>query len=253
MSVAATLERVLERFPAEIRSGQLMQVARLAFEVSLVADRVPKGGRVCDIGGGWGSFALGCAALGYRTTLVDDFLDQGFAEGTSAAMRALYAEYGLEVVARDVVRQGLDFAEGSLDAVTLFDTIEHWHGSPKRALHDAVRALRPGGLMVIATPNCVNLRKRLTVPFGRGKWSSFSDWYEPSVFRGHVREPDVDDLRVIAGDLGLRDVQVIGRNWNGHYSASRLTRALTAAFDPLIRLKPSFCSDLYLIGHSAPA
>lgn len=254
MSVAASIQGVLERLPAEIRPGQLMQIVRLTFEVSLVADRVPKGGRVCDVGGGWGSFALGCAASGFKTTLVDDFRDRGFFDAaTMSAMRALYEEYGVEVVARDVVHEGLDFPEHSLDAVTLFDTIEHWHGSPKRALHDAMRALRPGGLLIIATPNCVNLRKRLTVPLGRGKWSLFSEWYEPEVFRGHVREPDVEDLRSIAKDLGLRDVQVIGRNWNGHYSASGLTRALTAAFDPLIRLKASFCSDLYLLGHSAPA
>ena len=74
------------------------------------------------------------------------------------------------------------------------------------------------GLFVLGVPNRVNLRKRVFVPFGYGKWSSMKDWYESPVFRGHVREPDVDDLRYIARDLHLRDWQVFGRNWLGYSS-----------------------------------
>ena len=50
---------------------------------------------------------------------------------------------------------------------------------------------------MVGVPNCVNLRKRLTVPLGRGKWSPMADWYEQPSFRGHVREPDAlrDRLR----------------------------------------------------------
>ena len=114
----------------------------------------------------------------------------------------------------------------------------------------AMCALRPGGRLVIATPNCVNLRKRITVPLGRGKWSALEEWYDHELFRGHVREPDVDDLRFIAGDIGLQDFRIVGRNWNGYYSGSGLIRALTGVFDPLLRLKPSLCSDLYLIGNA---
>ena len=49
-------------------------------------------------------------------------------------------------------------------------------------------------------------------------------WYEPELFRGHVREPDVDDLRYIARDMGLEDVvvakgaEVVGRfNCRGRF------------------------------------
>jgi SAM-dependent methyltransferase len=45
--------------------------------------------------------------------------------------------------------------------------MEHWHRSPKALFHEALTWLRPGGLLVIGVPNCVNLRKRLTVPLGR--------------------------------------------------------------------------------------
>jgi SAM-dependent methyltransferase len=249
MDFAAILNSVVDQYPASIGPGQRTQIGRMSYEMSLFVPYVSSGGRVCDLGGGWGTIALGCAAAGLKAVLVDDYRERGFFEvETMAAMRALYEKYGVEVVSRDLVTEGLGFPAGSLDAVTCFDSIEHWHGSPKKALHDALRALCPGGRFVVATPNCVNLRKRITVPLGRGKWSSLSEWYEHELFRGHVREPDVDDLRFIASDLGLKDVRIEGRNWNGYYSGRRLVRALTRVFDLVLRLKPSLCSDLYLTG-----
>jgi hypothetical protein len=101
---------------------------------------------------------------------------------------------------------------------------------------------------MIGVPNCVNLRKRLTVPFGHGKWSSMASWYDEPEFTSHVREPDVDDLAVIARDLGLEQFRIVGRNWSGHASSSRVIRAAARLSDHLLRLRPSLCSDLYLIG-----
>jgi hypothetical protein len=76
-----------------------------------------------------------------------------------------------------------------------------------------------------------------------------TDWYESEVFRGHVREPDVDDLRYIARDLRLTDVRVIGRNWLGFETRRAWVRAITAIVNRALILAPSLCSDIYLIGH----
>ena len=126
--------------------------------------------------------------------------------------------------------------------------MEHWHHSPKALFGHLMRALRPGGLFFLGVPNCVNLRKRITVPLGRGKWSTMADWYEPPRFRGHVREPDIDDLRYIARDLGLREVRIIGRNWLGYQSRRRWARALVSIVDRPLQQRPSLCSDIYLLG-----
>lgn len=248
-TLRSTLSAIVKQYPPGPGTGAADAARSLSFEVYLVASQVGQGARVCDIGGGWGTFALGCAAWGMASVLVDDFRDQGFLdEERMAPMRRLYAKYGVEVITRDVVSRPLDGPEQSFDAITIFDAIEHWHHSPRRLLHSIVRALKLGGLFVMATPNCVNLRKRITVPLGRGKWSAMSDWYERDVFRGHVREPNVEDLLYIARDMGLVQVAILGRNWAGHGSPSRIVRRLTACLDPVLRLKPSLCSDLYLLG-----
>jgi SAM-dependent methyltransferase len=246
---------IVRRYPPSLRDGQASLARRFAFEIDLTFARAgTPSPRVCDVGGGWGTFALGCAARGARVTLVDDYGDSGFNnEEDLAAIQGLLREFGVESVARDVVRDGLGFAEGSFDAVTSFESLEHWHHSPKRALRSMLAALAPGGALIVSAPNCSNLRKRLTAPLGRGKWSSMHDWYEQDVFRGHVREPDVDDLRYIARDLGLQQVEVLGRNWMGYYNDSTLVRRLTPLADRLLQLRPSLCANLYLVGRKPGA
>jgi SAM-dependent methyltransferase len=204
-----------------------------------------------DVGGGIGMFSLACRAVGFRrVVLVDDFADP-INEEVGEEMLELHRSYGVEVEKRDVLAEGLSGLGSGFDAITFFDTIEHWHHSPKRVLHQAVKLLNPGGWIVIGVPNCVNLRKRITVPLGMGKWSQMADWYERERFRGLVREPDVDDLRYIANDLGLKSARIEGRNWAGHSSPSRVVRLATRLLDRFLRLRPSLCSDLYLMGQKA--
>ena len=97
-------------------------------------------------------------------------------------------------------------------------------------------------------PNCVNLRKRITVPFGFGKWSSMSSWYEQEKFRGHVREPDVSDLIYMANDIKLTNIKIYGRNWLGLTSNNKFIRVLSRMIDPILKFFPSLCSDLYMVG-----
>jgi SAM-dependent methyltransferase len=232
---------------------QAGQLERFVFNIRIVAELLGPSGTICDIGGGWGTFSIGCAALGYRSILIDDFGDVGFLDAVRLSeINAVHRRAGVEVMSRDVVSQGIDLPSGSLDAITCFDAIEHFHHSPKRLLHSAMDALRPGGALVISTPNCANLRKRVAAAAGRVKWTSMHDWYEQERFRSHVREPDVEDLRYIGRDIGLAAASVLGRNWSGKDSSYALVRWLTAAADPLLRLRPSLCANIYLVGRKQP-
>jgi SAM-dependent methyltransferase len=162
-----------------------------------------------------------------------------------AGVLSLHRELGVSVESEDVLN-GFTLPHGRFDAITCFDSMEHWHKSPKKLFHGLKESLRPGGWFILGVPNCVNLRKRITVPFGVGKWSQMKYWYDAEVFRGHVREPDVDDLRYIAADMGLKEVQVLGRNWLG-FSSSR-KRMIMPVVDALLKPWPALCANIYLIG-----
>jgi 2-polyprenyl-3-methyl-5-hydroxy-6-metoxy-1,4-benzoquinol methylase len=245
--IVTALEEIARKYPADQVAAQLSDVSRMAFNIEILAPHLPPKACICDVGGGIGIFTPGCAALEMRATLIDDFRDpvnETYGEKSLDLLRSL----GVTVVQRDVVAEGFDYPADSFDAVTCFESLEHWHGSPKRALHAMVQSLKSGGVLAISGPNCVNLRKRITVPLGRGKWSSLDSWYNSPVFRGHVREPDVDDLRSIAFDLGLRNVKIVGRNWVGYSSPKRLIRLATSVFDRGLRALPSLCANIYMIG-----
>lgn len=229
---------------------QLQDIPRIAYNIALsMPARKPVAQAViCDVGGGIGLFSVGCAAVGFgKVILLDDFGDQ-INQAVGNSFFDLHRRYGVQVVSRDVVGQGVKDMAVAFDVVTSFDSMEHWHRSPKNLFHELISMINPGGRFVLAGPNCVNLRKRLTVPLGRGKWSAMKDWYEPAIFRGHVREPDVQDLRYIANDLKLEHPRVLGQNWLGHQSNHRLVRLVTGLLDPFMRLRPSLCSDIYLVG-----
>jgi SAM-dependent methyltransferase len=262
-SIEATLLDLAHRFPAALVNDQIRDVPRVAFQIGLVARRVGFDVSLCDIGSGVGLFPAACARLGMRVTMIDDFAHP-FGEGDGAepnldapdsvnyrlAETALHLHHslGVDIQRKDPLNDKLGFESESLHVVTTFDSMEHWHRSPKQLFAEVRDALRPGGLFVLGVPNAVNLRKRITIPFGYGKWSQMAHWYEPERFRGHVREPDVDDLRYIARDMRLDDVEILGCNWAGYLSGNRWVRSATVLTDRLLRLRPSLCSDLYLIG-----
>jgi SAM-dependent methyltransferase len=245
--IAQALWEVASKYPADLSEAQLRDVRRIAFHVSRILLRKGAGARVCDLGGGVGMFSLGCVLAGMEATLVDDFSDpvnDAFGED----VLELHRNLGVRIVSRDVIEQGIDFPPDSFEAVTTFDSMEHWHHSPKALFSQVMDCLVPGGLFVLGAPNNVNLRKRMTVPFGVGSWSSMEYWYEEERFRGHVREPNVSDLLYIASDMGLEGVSIFGRNWLGLNSRFGLVRALTPLGDRILRRLPSLCSDIYIAG-----
>ena len=215
-------------------------------QLHLAAPLLPPSGDVLDVGGGFAAFAPALALAGHRVTIMDSYVTPS-AKAYPWADQPMFAASGVRIV--EVDASGPDFAPGvgHYDLVTCIDSIEHWHRSPRRSLHAMMTALSPGGGLMIGVPNCVNMRKRLTVPFGHGKWSPMASWYDEPEFTSHVREPDVDDLEVIARDLGLEDFRIVGRNWSGHSSPSRATRLAARLMDRMLQLRPSLCSDLYLI------
>ena len=255
MNLYDALISVATQYPKDMVDGQVRDIARISFNISVALDAAKRKQHseleICDLGGGIGLFSVGCAAYGMkRTVLVDDF-DDSINHKVGTSILDLHRRLGVEVISRDVVEKGICDIDGNFDIITTFDSMEHWHHSPKRLFHEVIGKLNQGGVFVLGIPNCVNMRKRITVPLGIGKWSGMQDWYEADKFRGHVREPDVSDLIYIARDMGLIDIKIYGRNWLGYYSANPAIRFATKIMDYPLRLRPSLCSDIYLVGRKA--
>ena len=98
------------------------------------------GARLLDIGCGNGSFLWQMRSLGWEVCGVEP--DPKSAEPARAA--------GLEVRAELLPQQ--PWPEGHFDAITMFHVVEHLY-DPVHTLIDCCKLLKPGGQLVIATPN----------------------------------------------------------------------------------------------------
>jgi SAM-dependent methyltransferase len=247
LSLERLLTEIAHEYPPQLIPAQVADVRRIGFALGLIAHRPAEPIAVCDIGGGVGMFSVACAALGWRSILVDDFGDGVNREYGDNALGP-HQRHGVQVIHQDVLEKELPFAQNSLDVVTCLDAMEHFHRSPKALFRSLVDILKPGGAFILSAPNCVNLRKRITVPLGHGKWTPMGEWYEAEQFRSHVREPDVADLRYIARDLGLANVRILGRNWFAYRSSKAVIRTLARLSDRFLQLRPTLCANLYLVG-----
>jgi SAM-dependent methyltransferase len=118
---------------------RLEKAARQVRELAAHAGVV--GGRVLDVGSGYGFFRRALADAGYQHAGI---------EISTHARRVAHELFGMESF--DVGLHGVQALGERFDAVTLFDLIEHVP-DPVTLLRDVRSVLAPGGVAAIKTPN----------------------------------------------------------------------------------------------------
>jgi len=112
-------------------------------------------GHLLDVGCGSGDWILGMQGLGWRVVGVD--LDESAVK--VARSRGLTVHCGMLAAQR--------FQTSTFDAVTLNHVIEHVP-DPVQTLRECFRILKPGGTLVLFTPNATSLGHRIYQEYWRG-------------------------------------------------------------------------------------
>lgn len=124
-------------------------------ELAPVARRfAPAGGRALEVGCGYGRNLVALAAVpGLRVTGCDVML--GELRRARERVAALPAEARGRVAIAQQEADRLPFKDGAFDLVVLWQVLEHVYGvaAKRRLIDECVRVLRPGGHVLIETPN----------------------------------------------------------------------------------------------------
>jgi 2-polyprenyl-3-methyl-5-hydroxy-6-metoxy-1,4-benzoquinol methylase len=131
----------------------------------------------------------------------------------------------------DLDRGPVPLADGQADAVAAVETIEHLE-NPRALVRELARVVRPGGWVVVTTPNQLSVLSLLTL-VTKQRFSAFQDHSYPA-HRTALLEVD---LRRIFAECGLEQVEV------GYTCSGRIP--LTAWHYPraISRLWPRGLSD----------
>jgi 2-polyprenyl-3-methyl-5-hydroxy-6-metoxy-1,4-benzoquinol methylase len=216
--------------------------------LQLITESVAPGARVLDIGAAQGNFSLQLAESGFDVTWND--------------LRAELADY----VRLKYERGLLQFAVGNafeldfpqpFDAVLITEIIEHV-AHPDEFLAKVAGLLRPGGFIVMTTPNGAYFRN--TLP-------RFSDCPDPSVYEavqfkpdsdGHIFLLHTDELRQLAASAGLHvdKLQLFTNSLtNGHmklgHALGLLPRGLVAGIERLTQGLPTALGSRLLVQMAA--
>ncbi len=213
----------------------------------------PAGGRLLDVGCGAMNKTAVFARLGFACAACDDFSDPWHREGQNLErLRDFAARAGIELHVLQERGAELPWPQESFDVVTLLEIVEHLHESPRSLLEWAGRTLKPGGLLLVTTPNGVNLRKRLWVLTGRSNYPPLGEFYRAQGrWRGHVREYTRAELETLLRWSGFEIVA--SRMFNGMLERRVGSGLLRAGFNALTRLLPNLADTICVAARKPPA
>jgi 2-polyprenyl-3-methyl-5-hydroxy-6-metoxy-1,4-benzoquinol methylase len=179
------------------------------------------GTNLLDIGCAQGFFLFSASRAGYTA--------KGIEMSQDAAEYAI-REFGLDVEAKPF--EELRFAENRFDVVTLWQVLEHVP-YPLMILKEVHRILKPGGLLVVSTPNIEGIPAKIL----RERW-----W---DIKRLHINQFTTETLMDILQNSDFKNISSV--SYRGFVSLSILLTMMLKYIDAYEQLKALF-SPNYILG-----
>jgi methionine biosynthesis protein MetW len=124
-------------------------------------------------------------------------------EGSQSAVEAANKK-GLNVTRVDLER-AWDYAEKNFDIIYIGEVIEHIVDTD-HLINEVHRRLKPGGKLIITTPNLASFAKRVLLFFGKNPYQEASFTF-PERAAGHLREYTADLLQQFIENKGFTHSQ----------------------------------------------
>lgn len=185
---------------------------RLAADLHIVREHAEDNARLLEYGAVPLLMTAALQALDYNVHAVD-IQPERFAKTIDSL--------GLEVRRCDVETESVPYEDATFDVVLFNETFEHLRINPIFTLREVHRVLKPGGRLLLSTPNLRSfrgLRNLILHNRGHAVSAGIYEQYEKLEtlgHMGHVREYTTRDVADFLQRIGLRVEKVIYRGGHG--------------------------------------
>ncbi len=154
------------------------------------------GARVLDIGITPGHMAMVLRRFGCEVFGITDHEGQAQGRyGQDSDLTGRWAREKITVRCALVDKEPLPFPDSCFDGVLFTEVLEHLLYDPKMLVHEIHRVLKPGGGVVVSTPNVVRIENRLKALLGRNTYPRVEDfYYAADLYKRHNREYTLREL-----------------------------------------------------------
>ncbi|MDQ8045792.1 MAG: class I SAM-dependent methyltransferase [Solirubrobacteraceae bacterium] len=197
-----TVDDVLDFFAGDagrevLNSYVLMQSPRYLRLLELLAQETPIGTleapRIADLGAGLQTELVAARYPGGKITSVG-FTDHAQAQYDGHIEFDLNAAYDKKV---------WPVVDDKFDIVVFCEVIEHLYTTPIAVLGWIRSIIKPGGQLVIQTPNAQAVTRRIRSVVGKPLYGGITNFGEPGMNPGHFREYTPNELRKMGTDTGF--------------------------------------------------
>lgn len=164
------------------------------------------GKKILDVGCGLGILTQALRNLGAEAEGADKHI---LVEWGLQGIEAAWQKVGLKITVGDFF--AMDFA-GGYDAAVSENMLEHLPYTQKDFFHKIRAALRPGGMLVLSTPNLASFLKRARMLFGKSPYWDLEDFFLRRQPFGHFREFTAEELKKMTELSGFEILDVCARN-----------------------------------------
>lgn len=192
---------------ARSQSRHDKNTARRLGSIAAALERAPASIRLLDVGCSSGAFLLTARQLGFQVEGVEPSADA--AQTARAAGLTVFTGY----------LEQAKFPDAAFDAVTLIEIVEHLRDA-SALLRECARILKPGGVILVTTPNAHSWTARAM----GARWAGFS----LNEMGGHISFFNPRSMRILAARSGLEIHRIETRNVR-FFERGQCSRAVHAA------------------------
>ncbi len=132
------------------------------------------------------------------------------------------SKHKLDVRKVDIEKQKLPFRDKFFDNILFNEVFEHLRIDPLLTLKEINRVLKPGGIMILTTPNLYALHKIIMFSTGKGFNNAYIEFEKLSKYgyMGHIREYSTREVKEMLSKSGFKVKRVEYKLYNYFHTNS---------------------------------